>query len=1070
MRCLIAFVFTGVFITCCSTKNQFDPCETGPRIRGGSVSDLVSSFSNYLETFSGRSLLDRDYFVVNCFEKGLTSVPQMLARDVEVLDLSYNLLRWISAKDFLRYSKLTFLNLAGNCDALGSSSSHPFCVGDFYIEPGALRHLTNLTVLNVAGNYLREFPQQLPPSILAMDISWTDLNDVSLQLQHMHKLETLRAVGNCLILVNAHRCVRNFTITQRPSAALKNLLLEMNSWNEIPRALLSHELKDFSFGFNPVSRLRKDDFANATKLQKIEAPYMGSMASTRRLVVEDGVFDPLTYLQSLNLSGNLILFLPKNVFSHNHNLEILDISYNSLTKAIIEPKFLTNLINLRSLDLSFNVANIPSIISVDLLRLGEVFSTLLSLEELFLGTANIPVTGHSAFSLQFHKIDSQSFASLSNLSQLSTIDISYCNVHHISFDAWSGLRHLSSFRASHNTLTFDRNTVNGIRSAKQGRVFGYQLLHSPNSMKIQQYRTKQINSAKNAFGLRSGDSNVLDLSNNRIVTFFAEPEPLLARTKMLDLSYNRIRVIRESDLRHLKHLSAIDLSNNPLVRVDSFTFSTFSNLKEIRLVGEFVQLANLSFLCHFNVSSKVALRWKIPVLQSELANWLDDEKCFVRSVTSLSIAQNPLRYRVHVGQEAYLSIFPDVKRLDLSYCKLCSPIPNIWFSGLHHLDSLDLSFNNLVQFPSTALHSLMNLSALNLNFNNIIELKGNISFLSHLRVFAISNNKINFIQTGFFSRLRLTKLDLSFNYISRLDPSILNESMLKSLSYLDIRWNELDCSCYIWDKFYLWYISDESNSTELPGFLPECTTDIDEYFGGCVACHSPLNLRGRPVSRYGFNTSCDLEKHFAQMLAFTIFFVMFLFCGTIGYSKWFKRLIFRKVNEYFRVQSLKPDDAFSRKQTRNYQRAFVFFDHNNNELGDWVDNKLVPGMINGNPSVELLLAGRDIGVGSSSTENLLQLVTSSRKTIMIFSGNFCKTPVCRFILTALQELQYSAGKNQLILVEWHGEEAARVPELIQRTFNRKYYNFLRFNQTNDDEAMFFETLRTAFASSTILDD
>ena len=73
----------------------------------------------------------------------------------------------------------------------------------------------------------------------------------------------------------------------------------------------------------------------------------------------------------------------------------------------------------------------------------------------------------------------------------------------------------------------------------------------------------------------------------------------------------------------------------------------------------------------------------------------------------------------------------------------------------------------------------------------------------------------------------------------------------------------------------------------------------------------------------------------------------------------------------------------------------------------------------------------------------------------------------RFMISALQELQYSSGRDQLILLEWHGEVAARVPELIQRTFNRKFYNFLKFDYTNDDEVMFFETLRTAFARSDI---
>ncbi|XP_076805148.1 toll-like receptor 2 type-2 [Clavelina lepadiformis] len=382
-----------------------------------------------------------------------------------------------------------------------------------------------------------------------------------------------------------------------------------------------------------------------------------------------------------------------------------------------------------------------------------------------------------------------------------------------------------------------------------------------------------------------------------------------------------------------------------------------------------------------------------------------------------------------------------------------------------------MSHNKIPGFPLRALKRTRRLRVLDLNQNNIVELKGSLSFLVSLEIITISNNKISCIQPNFFSRMSLRKLDLSYNYISRLDPSIFDKHVLGSLLYLDIRWNNLDCYCYIWNKFYLWFVSHDSETTRLPGFFPECTIEIDKYFDGCVSCQTPRGLRGRSVSRYGYNTSCDLQKNLLNTVVFTALFTLFLLCGCIGYSKWLKRLIFRKVNEYFRVQSLKIGSIFSSQKTCTNEKAFVFFDHNNDELGDWVDNKLVPGMINGNPSIELLLTGRDIDAGMSSTENVFQLVTKSRKTILILSGCFCNTSICKFMISALQELQYSSGRDQLILLEWHGEVAARVPELIQRTFNRKFYNFLKFDYTNDDEVMFFETLRTAFASrARVLED
>ena len=65
-------------------------------------------------------------------------------------------------------------------------------------------------------------------------------------------------------------------------------------------------------------------------------------------------------------------------------------------------------------------------------------------------------------------------------------------------------------------------------------------------------------------------------------------------------------------------------------------------------------------------------------------------------------------------------------------------------------------------------------------------------------------------------------------------------------------------------------------------------------------------------------------------------------------------------------------------------------------------------------------------------------------------------------MSALEELRYSKGDDHLVLVAWTGEDGGpRVPRDIQETMNRRKQCFLRFDSTNDDEVMFFETLKTA---------
>ncbi|XP_076820591.1 toll-like receptor 8 [Clavelina lepadiformis] len=716
---------------------------------------------------------------------------------------------------------------------------------------------------------------------------------------------------------------------------------------------------------------------------------MHMLSSFSSLIVENGVFDPLGNLKYLVLSGNRIQHLPVGVFQNNKNLEVLDLSWNLLKQTIFEARFLFNLNKLRIIALAFN-GNCQSPVSTEVLRLGKAFSSFFSIESLLIGNY-FDSQGFAEASVQFDKIDNQSFSNLSNLTHLSTIDISHCNVGHISSDAWSGLRHLKSIRASNNLLTFNNKSFSETIITTLQRKLPKDQSTFPHPV-INDRKKDQLSDRKKSLCDESGS---LEYSNNRITTL-SENKFFLSSTTMLDLSNNQIREIRSDDLKHLTNLCWIDLSNNPLQTIDHFTFSSLSNLKAIFFINDH-QLSNFdfSFLCHFSISARIQLFWKLEGndLALVLDSWHERNKCEIRSLLALDASHNIMTETWFPYKMNILQIMPDLVLLDFSYSGLQNVFIDHGTLVLTNLEYLYMIHNHLVTIPSTALRSTTRLRVLRLDYNNIVELKGNLSFLVHLKEFTIAHNNIRFIQSGFFSLLKLEVLVLSHNFISRLDPSIFDKVMLDSLLYLDIRGNDLDCFCHDWEKFYRWFITDASYSTKLPGFFPRCTLEMDKYYGGCVACHSPLNLRGRSISRFGFNTSCDLQTDFKYTIAFTIFFILFMLCGTIGYSKWFKRLIFRKVNEYFRVQALKPGDVSSCSSTNKI--AFVFFDHNNNELGDWVDNKLVPGMINGNPSIELLLAGRDVDAGAAPNENLLRLITKSRKTIVIFSGNFCNTPICR---------------------------------------------------------------------------
>ncbi|CAK8681865.1 unnamed protein product [Clavelina lepadiformis] len=230
----------------------------------------------------------------------------------------------IERSDFLSYPNITALGLDSNCvpSVLGKLSLPP-CNDDLYIEPGALQHLVHLKWLSLAGNYFNEFPQKLPLSITGLDITWNLLGDVTEKLRKLSKLTVLIGSINCFRQVSINTCPRNFTITQPLSSSLQYMDLSDNNWTFIPKTLLGNQLKALSFATNRISRLRRDDFVNATNLGHLDLSGMLTVPWCS-FVVEDGVFDPLNHLKSLNLSLNGISFLPDGIFKNNENLDILD--------------------------------------------------------------------------------------------------------------------------------------------------------------------------------------------------------------------------------------------------------------------------------------------------------------------------------------------------------------------------------------------------------------------------------------------------------------------------------------------------------------------------------------------------------------------------------------------------------------------------------------------------------------------------------------------------------------------------------------------------------------------------
>ena len=352
------------------------------------------------------------------------------------------------------------------------------------------------------------------------------------------------------------------------------------------------------------------------------------------------------------------------------------------------------------------------------------------------------------------------------------------------------------------------------------------------------------------------------------------------------------------------------------------------------------------------------------------------------------------------------------------------------FTGLKHIKVLNVSNTGITSVFEHMLLTFPNLQVMDMSRNKILfyqEKPVSLSSNRDIQFLSFAYNQINFVPQNLFPNLvSLRQLDLSHNHIHDFDFNISRLYSLENLNLesnmiseipeatreqliqlaeriaprvvtVDLSNNQLDCSCsYISSLSFM----SQTKPTNL------VFKNYDKYF-----CHNQADDR---IHLYNLNLrslwfNC-LGSGVYVGIGFACAFVvitMILLLGVIIYRKrwWFRYQYFlahRVYQNYNKIATF--DTPFEYDLFVSYNRSDY----------QWVDEVLQP-KLEDELGLRLCLHHRDFRLGEVITEQIIESVQSSKKTLFILSKSFLASTWCHFEIQMAQSRLFTTGKDVILL-------------------------------------------------------
>ncbi|XP_054437152.1 toll-like receptor 7 [Pteronotus mesoamericanus] len=918
--------------------------------------------------------------IVDCTDKHLTEIPGGIPTNTTNLTLTINHIPDISPASFRQLDRLVEIDFRCNCVPIRLGPKDNICNKSLQIKPGSFSRLTYLKSLYLDGNQLLEIPQDLPPSLQLLSLEANHIFSINTNnLTELTNIEKLYLGQNCYY---RNPCNVSFYIEKdafRKLLNLKLLSLKDNNITAVP-TILPPTLTELYLYNNMIAQIREDDFNDLNQLQVLDlsgncprcynVPFPCTPCENNSaLQIHINAFDALTELQILRLHSNSLQSVPQEWFRNLNKLKELDLSQNFLAKEIADAKFLYYLHNLVQLDLSFNY---ELQVYREYMKLSDAFSSLKNLKVL-------RIKGYVFKELEFFNL-----SPLLSLPKLEVLDLGTNFIKIANLSIFEQFKTLKVIDLSVNKISpsGDPSEVGSCSNTRTSvGAHGFQVFEALHYFRYDEYarscrfKNKETPSFSHFSEECYSYGQTLDLSKNNIFFIRSSDFQHLSFLKCLNLSGNSIgQALNGSEFQPLEELKYLDFSNNRLDLLYSTAFEGLHKLEvlDISSNSHYFQSEGITHMLNFtkNLRFLKKLMMNDNDISTSTSRTMESE-----SLITLEFRGNHLDVLWRDGDDRYFNFFKyltNLQELDISANSL-SFMPTGVFHGMPlYLKTLVLVKNRFTHFCWENLLYLKHLETLDLSYNQLKSLPDKLSNCSSsLKKLILHNNQIRYLTKYFLQgAFQLRYLDLSSNKIQVIQKTSFPENVLNNLEMLLLHHNRFLCTCdAVW---FVWWV----NNTEVT--IPNLATD--------VTCVGPGAHKGQSVVSLDLYT-CELDLTNLILFSLSISAALFLmvvmtashlYFWDVWYSYHFCKA---KIKGYQHLIS--PDSCYD---------AFIVYDTKDPAVTEWVLDELVAKLEDPREKhFNLCLEERDWLPGQPVLENLSQSIQLSKKTVFVMTDKYAKT-------------------------------------------------------------------------------